>query len=154
MIRLGDIVDLGGADAFRAGAPSPALAADSRKVAPGDVFFALAGAKDDGLKHAAEAVGARRGRHRRRARGADRRRAGRRGSPTPAPRWRAPRRGSIRGSPETIVAVTGTSGKTSVAAFVRQIWAGARARIGLARHDRRRLAPADGLWLADHARTR
>ena len=32
------------------------MAADSRKVAPGEAFFALAGAKDDGLKHVAQAV--------------------------------------------------------------------------------------------------
>ena len=41
---------------------------------------------------------------------------------TRAARWRWPRRNSIRGSPQTIAAVTGTSGKTSVAAFTRQIW--------------------------------
>ena len=32
------------------------VSADSRKVAPGDAFFALAGSKDDGLKHVADAV--------------------------------------------------------------------------------------------------
>ena len=39
-----------------------------------------------------------------------------------AARWRLRRRNSIRGNPQTIAAVTGTSGKTSVAAFTRQIW--------------------------------
>ena len=39
-----------------------------------------------------------------------------------AARWRWPPRNSIRGNPRTIAAVTGTSGKTSVAAFTRQIW--------------------------------
>ena len=39
-----------------------------------------------------------------------------------AARWRWRRRDFIRGSPATIAAVTGTSGKTSVAAFTRQIW--------------------------------
>ena len=39
-----------------------------------------------------------------------------------AARWRWRRRDFIRGSPQTIAAVTGTSGKTSVAAFTRQIW--------------------------------
>ena len=38
-------------------------------------------------------------------------------------RSRSPRRASIRASRQTIAAVTGTSGKTSVAAFTRQIWA-------------------------------
>ena len=32
------------------------LGADSRKTQPGDAFFALAGAKDDGLKHVAQSV--------------------------------------------------------------------------------------------------
>ena len=47
-----------------------------------------------------------------------------RSSPRPirAARWRWRRRNFIRGSPSTIAAVTGTSGKTSVAAFTRQIW--------------------------------
>ncbi len=97
------------------------MAFDSRKTAPGDVFFALAGAKDDGLNHVAEAL----------ARGA---------ATVVAERWTetsnaafvkvADARASLARAaarfyprqPETIVAVTGTSGKTSVAAFVRQIW--------------------------------
>ena len=37
-------------------------------------------------------------------------------------RCRWPRRSFIRASPRTIAAITGTSGKTSVAAFTRQIW--------------------------------
>ena len=50
-MTLGDIL----------GQPGPTLevsglTADSRKVAAGDVFFALAGAKDDGLKHVAQAL--------------------------------------------------------------------------------------------------
>ena len=39
--------------------------------------------------------------------------------------------------PETAVAVTGTNGKTSVASFVRQLWAGAGIRRGEPRHGRR-----------------
>ena len=46
-------------------ARSAELASDSRKVRPGDVFFALAGAKDDGLRHAGDALARRRGGHRR-----------------------------------------------------------------------------------------
>ena len=98
------------------------LASDSRKVAPGDVFFALAGAKDDGLKHVTDAV----------ARGARAVVAERRPDNLGAAAFvqtsdarLALARAASRFYPErptTIVAVTGTSGKTSVAAFVRQIW--------------------------------
>ena len=40
-----------------------------------------------------------------------------------AARWRSRRRGSYPRQPETVVAVTGTSGKSSVADFVRQLFA-------------------------------
>ena len=55
---------------------------------------------------------------------AARRTAACRSSPRPirAARWRWPRRNSYPRQPATIAAVTGTSGKTSVAAFTRQIW--------------------------------
>ena len=68
-------------------------------------------------------------------------------------RWRSPRRGSIRASRGVIAAVTGTSGKTSVAAFTRQIWAAlgyeaaSVGTIGVV------TAEARGLRLADHARS-
>ena len=99
------------------------LGADSRKVAPGDAFFALAGAKDDGLRHVADAVvrGAR-------AIVAERRPEGELGDAAfvqvPDARLALARAASrfYPDRPETIVAVTGTSGKTSVAAFARQIW--------------------------------
>ncbi|MCT8996871.1 UDP-N-acetylmuramoyl-L-alanyl-D-glutamate--2,6-diaminopimelate ligase [Chelativorans intermedius] len=105
------------------------LSSDSRRVAAGDVFFALAGSRADGAAFAADAV--------------------RRGAVAvvAAPRAVAddlgvpvievadPRRALAlaaarlhAGQPATMVAVTGTSGKTSVAAFTRQIWA----RTGLA----------------------
>ena len=97
------------------------LAVDSRTVRPGDLFFALAGTKTDGsrfidaaIKAGAVAV------------------AGDRALPshgvpfvvTPNPR-RALALAAARfypRQPATIAAVTGTSGKTSVAAFTRQIW--------------------------------
>ena len=120
MRRLGDILDLeNGALASR---EVGGIAFDSRKVEPGDVFFALAGAKDDGLRHAGEAV----------ARGAAAIVAERDGRVVDVPFVRV---GDARKSlahaaarlyprqPGTVVAVTGTSGKTSVAAFARQIWA-------------------------------
>jgi UDP-N-acetylmuramoyl-L-alanyl-D-glutamate--2,6-diaminopimelate ligase len=97
------------------------LAVDSRAVKPGDLFFALAGLKTDGSRFVDAAVAA----------GAVAV-AGDRASPscrvpfvvTPNPR-RALALAAARfypRQPATIAAVTGTSGKTSVAAFARQIW--------------------------------
>ncbi|OQW60500.1 MAG: UDP-N-acetylmuramoyl-L-alanyl-D-glutamate--2,6-diaminopimelate ligase [Proteobacteria bacterium SG_bin9] len=96
------------------------IATDSRAVKPGDVFFALAGSKTDGSKFIARAI----------EKGAvaivaDRASA----SSVPVIVVTNPRRALALASaaffakqPGTIAAVTGTSGKTSVAAFVRQIW--------------------------------
>ncbi len=98
------------------------LAVDSRAVKPGDLFFALAGSKTDGSRFIDAAIAA----------GAVAV-AGDRASPgdtrvpfvvTANPRLalaRAAARFYPR-QPATIAAVTGTSGKTSVAAFTRQIW--------------------------------
>jgi UDP-N-acetylmuramoyl-L-alanyl-D-glutamate--2,6-diaminopimelate ligase len=99
------------------------LASDSRLVKPGNVFFALAGAKTDGAKFVASAIAA----------GAvaivaehDIRTSG----TVPVVRAASARRALALAAarffprqPTTIAAVTGTSGKTSVAAFTRQIWA-------------------------------
>jgi UDP-N-acetylmuramoyl-L-alanyl-D-glutamate--2,6-diaminopimelate ligase len=113
------------------GSPSPeisGLTADSREVRPGYLFAALPGAKLDGRRFIDDAV----------ARGAvailtddwhglDALRSGQNpvaivGDANPrrrlalmAARFHAPQ-------PHTIAAVTGTSGKTSVAAFARQLW--------------------------------
>ena len=121
MRRLGDILELKDADGELASRAIAGLAFDSRKTAPGDLFFALSGAKDDGLRHVGEAL----------AKGA---------AAVVAECWTeipeaafvkvADARAALAHAaarfyprqPETIVAVTGTSGKTSVAAFVRQIW--------------------------------
>jgi UDP-N-acetylmuramoyl-L-alanyl-D-glutamate--2,6-diaminopimelate ligase len=98
------------------------LAVDSRAVKPGDLFFALAGHKTDGARFvdAAIAAGAV-------AVAADRAPQG--GSRVPFVVTPNPRRALALAAakfyprqPETIAAVTGTSGKTSVAAFTRQIW--------------------------------
>jgi UDP-N-acetylmuramoyl-L-alanyl-D-glutamate--2,6-diaminopimelate ligase len=97
------------------------LAMDSREVKPGDVFFALAGSKTDGARFidAAIASGAVAvvGEH---ASGDER---------VPFIAMSNPRRALALAAakfyprqPPTIAAVTGTSGKTSVAAFTRQIW--------------------------------
>ena len=121
MKRLGDIVDLKDADGGLASRAIAGLAFDSRKVAPGDLFFALSGAKEDGLSHAGEAI----------AKGAAAIVAERETEiPNAALIKVADARAALARAaarfyprqPETIVAVTGTSGKTSVAAFARQIW--------------------------------
>ncbi|WOJ88560.1 UDP-N-acetylmuramoyl-L-alanyl-D-glutamate--2,6-diaminopimelate ligase [Methylocapsa polymorpha] len=107
-----------------AGREVKGVAFDSRAVTEGAVFFAVPGTKADGLAFAAQAA----------QRGAiaivaerepeasiksaafikvdDARSALARAAARLYPR-----------QPETIVAITGTSGKTSVAAFARQIWA-------------------------------
>lgn len=98
------------------------IAVDSRVVKPGDVFFALAGIKTDGARFIDQAI----------ASGAvavvsDRVPEGDSRVPfiaVPNPR-RALARAAARfyaRQPATIAAVTGTSGKTSVAVFTRQIW--------------------------------
>src|SRR5260221_2514996 len=113
------------------GSPSPDIAgltADSREVRPGYLFAALSGSKLDGRRFIDDAV----------ARGAvailtddargldDLRSFGqpvtivtdanpRRRLALMAARFHAPQ-------PRTIAAITGTSGKTSVAAFARQLW--------------------------------
>ncbi len=98
------------------------LAFDSRAVQPGDLFFALAGSKTDGARFidAAIASGAA-------AVAGEHPPHGFSGVPfvtTPNPR-RALALAAAKfypRQPATIAAVTGTSGKTSVAAFTRQIW--------------------------------
>jgi UDP-N-acetylmuramoyl-L-alanyl-D-glutamate--2,6-diaminopimelate ligase len=98
------------------------LAVDSRAVKSGDLFFALAGSKTDGSRFidAAIAAGAV-------AVACDRAPQGDTRVPfvvTANPRLAlacAAARFYPR-QPATIAAVTGTSGKTSVAAFTRQIW--------------------------------
>ncbi len=99
------------------------VTADSRKVKPGFVFLAIAGAKADGAHFAKQAIAA----------GAVAIAGETRPEGLPGTvafiRVKNPRRALALASakcfprqPQTIVAVTGTSGKTSVAAFTRQIW--------------------------------
>jgi UDP-N-acetylmuramoyl-L-alanyl-D-glutamate--2,6-diaminopimelate ligase len=98
------------------------LAVDSRAVRPGDVFFALAGSKTDGVQFIGQAVASGAvavvGEH-----------APNVGLAVPFVAVSNPRRALALAAaklfprqPATIAAVTGTSGKTSVAAFTRQIW--------------------------------
>jgi UDP-N-acetylmuramyl-tripeptide synthetase len=89
------------------------ITADSRKVKPGSVFFAMPGAKADGLMFAAAAAKA----------GAvvivaDR-------APDSHPARAALAHAAARlypEQPQVTVAITGTSGKTSVSVFTRQLW--------------------------------
>ncbi|OPF97659.1 UDP-N-acetylmuramoyl-L-alanyl-D-glutamate--2,6-diaminopimelate ligase [Rhodopseudomonas palustris] len=98
------------------------LAVDSRAVKPGDLFFALAGAKTDGARFVAAAVAAGAvavaGEHRPEG-----------DLSVPFVQLSNARLALAQAAarfyprqPEVIAAVTGTSGKTSVAAFTRQIW--------------------------------
>jgi len=99
------------------------ISSDSRQVKPGVVFFALAGSKADGTSYAADAA----------KRGAAAVVAGKgtamSGLSVPVLSVDDPRLALALSAarffgrqPATMVAVTGTSGKTSVAAFTRQIW--------------------------------
>ncbi|WP_047307987.1 UDP-N-acetylmuramoyl-L-alanyl-D-glutamate--2,6-diaminopimelate ligase [Rhodopseudomonas palustris] len=102
--------------------PIGGLAVDSRAVRPGDLFFALAGARTDGARFVAAAIAA----------GAvavagEHPPAG--DLAVPFVQLSNPRLALAQAAarfyprqPEVIAAVTGTSGKTSVAAFTRQIW--------------------------------
>jgi UDP-N-acetylmuramoyl-L-alanyl-D-glutamate--2,6-diaminopimelate ligase len=100
------------------------ITVDSRAVKPGNVFVAVSGAKTNGARFIEQAVKA----------GAVAVAAEQRPETLPAGiafiQTKNPRRFLALGAatffphqPETIAAVTGTSGKTSVAAFTRQIWA-------------------------------
>src|SRR5947209_9232123 len=100
------------------------ITADSRRVRPGDVFVAVPGSKDDGLRYVHQAIAA---------------------GAVAIMAERLPAQALPNGvafikvenvrralavaaahffprQPGVIAAVTGTSGKTSVAAFARQIW--------------------------------
>src|SRR6266702_1717933 len=98
------------------------LAVDSRAVKPGDLFFALAGSKTDGARFIDSAI----------ASGAvaiatdhpppDDRAVPFVITPTPRRALALAAANFFPRQPATIAAVTGTSGKTSVAAFTRQIW--------------------------------
>jgi UDP-N-acetylmuramoyl-L-alanyl-D-glutamate--2,6-diaminopimelate ligase len=99
------------------------IANDSRQVKPQDAFFALSGSKADGAKFLSDAA----------VRGASvavvASGADTRGIEIPVIHVDDPRLALAHASaaffgkqPKTMVAITGTSGKTSVTAFVRQIW--------------------------------
>ncbi|MFB2550758.1 UDP-N-acetylmuramoyl-L-alanyl-D-glutamate--2,6-diaminopimelate ligase [Ensifer soli] len=97
------------------------LTADSRSVEPGMLFVAIPGNKADGARYVADAL----------ARGAAAIvAASGKAEGVPLLTVSAPRRFLALAAarffgrqPETMVAVTGTAGKTSVASFTRQLWA-------------------------------
>ena len=110
-------------DARQAGIDIVGIAADSRKVKAGFLFFAIAGARADGahFARAAAAAGAV-------AVAAEQRPDGLSAEVVFVPVANARRALALAAAkfftrqPGIIAAVTGTSGKTSVAAFTRQIW--------------------------------
>lgn len=123
-MKLRDLLPEAEIDARHGAIEIAGVSADSRKIKPGFLFIAIAGAKADGAHFAKQAVAA--------------------GAVAVASEQRvdglsekvafiqvnnARRALSLAAAklysrqPKTIAAVTGTSGKTSVAAFTRQIWA-------------------------------
>ncbi|WP_441241046.1 UDP-N-acetylmuramoyl-L-alanyl-D-glutamate--2,6-diaminopimelate ligase [Tardiphaga sp. 768_D3_N2_1] len=97
------------------------LAVDSRAVKPGDLFFALSGAKTDGSRFIAQALAsgavAVAGAHKPDSLSVP-------FVSTPNPRLALALAASkfYPRQPAVVAAVTGTSGKTSVASFAREIW--------------------------------
>jgi len=145
-LRLSELIaglDLQAPAATAATLEIAGITADSRHVKPGDLFAALPGSRHDGRQFIDQAIAA----------GAVAVLAERAGTPLRAPvpvlASDNPRRALAklaarfyRAQPACIVAVTGTNGKTSVAAFTRQIWtrlghrAAALGTLGLVAPDR------------------
>jgi UDP-N-acetylmuramoyl-L-alanyl-D-glutamate--2,6-diaminopimelate ligase len=122
-VNLRDLLPEAAIDAGQATIEIAGLAADSRKVKPGFLFVAISGAKADGAHFAKQAAGAGAA-----AVAAEQRPEGLPPNVVFVPVANARRALALAAAkffsrqPETIAAVTGTSGKTSVAAFTRQIW--------------------------------
>ena len=122
-MKLRDLLPEAATDARHGAIDISGVTADSRKVKPGFLFVAIAGARADGAHFARQAADA----------GAAAVAAEQRPEGLPDAvafiRAKNPRRTLALTAarffphqPKTIAAVTGTSGKTSVAAFTRQIW--------------------------------
>jgi UDP-N-acetylmuramoyl-L-alanyl-D-glutamate--2,6-diaminopimelate ligase len=122
-VKLRDLLPEAAIDARQAAIDIAGLSADSRKIKPGFLFVAIAGAKADGVHFAKQAAAA----------GAaaivgEQRPEGLPSSVACIQVANARRALALAAAkfyarqPQTIAAVTGTSGKTSVAAFTRQIW--------------------------------
>jgi UDP-N-acetylmuramoyl-L-alanyl-D-glutamate--2,6-diaminopimelate ligase len=122
-VRLADLLPEAASDAQRANIDIAGLSADSRKIKLGFLFVAVAGAKADGahFARAAASAGAV-------AIAAEQRPEGLPATVTFVPIKNARHALALAAAkfysrqPATIGAVTGTSGKTSVASFTRQIW--------------------------------
>jgi len=123
-VKLRDLLPEAPIDASQRAVEISGIAADSRKVKPGFLFFAIAGAKSDGAHFAKQAAAA----------GALAVAAEHKPEGLPTNVGFVPVKNARHAlafaaanfyarQPGTIAAVTGTSGKTSVAAFTRQIWA-------------------------------
>ena len=123
-MKLSDLVTEAARDPRLAALDIAGVTADSRKVKKGDLFVAVPGTKADGSQFVAQAL----------ANGAAAAIA------EHAPAGLSPDAAFVKvpnarlalaraaakifpRQPQTIAAITGTSGKTSVAAFTRQIWA-------------------------------
>jgi UDP-N-acetylmuramoyl-L-alanyl-D-glutamate--2,6-diaminopimelate ligase len=122
-VKLRDLLSVDAVSAEAAAIDISGLSADSRTVEPGFLFVAIAGAKTDGSRFVQQAIAAGA-----KAIAAEERPAGLDGT-IPFVRVENARRALALAAarfysrqPATIAAVTGTSGKTSVAAFTRQIW--------------------------------
>jgi UDP-N-acetylmuramoyl-L-alanyl-D-glutamate--2,6-diaminopimelate ligase len=124
-MKLADLLPESTLDPRFASIEIAGVTADSRKVRPGFLFVAIAGAKADGAHFAKQAAAA----------GAEAVAAEQRLEGLPSDvafsQVNNARRALALAAanfysrrPGTIAAVTGTSGKTSVATFTRQIWAG------------------------------
>jgi UDP-N-acetylmuramoyl-L-alanyl-D-glutamate--2,6-diaminopimelate ligase len=122
-VRLRDLLPDAALDARQAAIDIAGLSADSRKIKPGFLFVAIAGAKADGAHFARQAAAAGAV-----AVAAEQRPQGLPDAVAFVPVGNARRALALAAAkfharqPRTIAAVTGTSGKTSVAAFTRQIW--------------------------------
>jgi UDP-N-acetylmuramoyl-L-alanyl-D-glutamate--2,6-diaminopimelate ligase len=122
-VKLRDLLPEAAIDARQAATEIAGLSADSRKIKPGFLFVAIAGAKADGAHFAKQAAAAGAA-----AIAAEQRPEGLPAAMTFVQIGNARRALALAAAkffsrqPQTIAAVTGTSGKTSVAAFTRQIW--------------------------------
>mgnify|MGYP001765916876 CR=1 FL=1 len=120
-MRLGDLLPRIGDPSLR-NAEVRGVTADSRAVGPGFVFFAVPGVKADGLTFAPQAIAAG-------AIAVVAERAPSAALDAPVAVVEDVRAALSQAAavfyprqPATIAAITGTSGKTSVAAFARQLW--------------------------------
>jgi UDP-N-acetylmuramoyl-L-alanyl-D-glutamate--2,6-diaminopimelate ligase len=122
-VKLRDLLPEAATDARLGAIELAGVTADSRKVKPGFLFVAIAGTKADGAQFAKQAAAA----------GAVAVAAEQRPDALPDAAAFVPVKNArvalalaaariFPRQPKTIAAATGTSGKTSVAAFTRQIW--------------------------------